>query len=149
MKLLTVHYCGWGEDWPLGRLADDGQSLLFEYSPEALSQGVELALVTSNTRDAARAVLGDAALRLFRHTHCGTAMFGKRFKLRELLWTSRLTPAEIVCIGDEIRDAEAARAVGLDFIGVAWGYTHPAALQTCCDRPLVETFVQLHDMLEI
>ncbi|HOB47618.1 MAG TPA: HAD hydrolase-like protein [Zoogloea sp.] len=110
-------------------------------------QGVELALVTSNTRDAARAVLGDTALRLFRHTHCGTAMFGKRFKLRELLWTSRLTPAEIVCIGDEIRDAEAARAVGMDFIGVAWGYTHPAALQTCCDKPLVETFAQLHDML--
>ncbi len=42
MKLLTVHYCGWGEDWPLGRLADDGQSLLFEYSSEALSQGLEL-----------------------------------------------------------------------------------------------------------
>lgn len=42
MKLLTVHYCGWGEDWPLGRLADDGQSLLFEYSPEALDQGLEL-----------------------------------------------------------------------------------------------------------
>ena len=42
MKLLTVHYCGWGEDWPLGRLADDGQSLLFEYSPEALAQGLEL-----------------------------------------------------------------------------------------------------------
>ena len=42
MKQLTVHYCGWGEDWPLGRLADDGQTLLFEYSPEALSQGLEL-----------------------------------------------------------------------------------------------------------
>jgi serine/threonine-protein kinase HipA len=42
MKLLAVHYCGWGEDWPLGRLADDGQSLLFEYSPEALAQGLEL-----------------------------------------------------------------------------------------------------------
>ena len=42
MKLLTVHYCGWGEDWPLGRLADDGQALLFEYSPEALAQDLEL-----------------------------------------------------------------------------------------------------------
>ena len=42
MKMLTVHYCGWGEDWPLGRLADDGQSLLFEYSPEAMSQRLEL-----------------------------------------------------------------------------------------------------------
>ncbi|HEU0230861.1 MAG TPA: type II toxin-antitoxin system HipA family toxin [Burkholderiaceae bacterium] len=42
MKQLTVHYCGWGEDWPLGRMADDGQALLFEYSPEALAQGLEL-----------------------------------------------------------------------------------------------------------
>lgn len=42
MKLLAVHYCGWGENWPLGRLAGDGQSVLFEYSPEALAQGLEL-----------------------------------------------------------------------------------------------------------
>jgi len=42
MKQLSVHYCGWGEDWPLGRLADDGSTLLFEYSPEALAQGLEL-----------------------------------------------------------------------------------------------------------
>ncbi len=42
MKSLVVHYCGWGEDWPLGRLADDGKTLLFEYSPLALAQELEL-----------------------------------------------------------------------------------------------------------
>jgi len=42
MKILSVHYCGWGEDWHLGTLADDGQSLLFEYSSVALSMGLEL-----------------------------------------------------------------------------------------------------------
>ncbi len=42
MKVLAVHYCGWGEDWPLGRLADDGSMLLFEYSAEALAQELEL-----------------------------------------------------------------------------------------------------------
>jgi len=42
MKILSVHYCGWGEDWHLGTLADDGQSLLFEYSSVALSNGLEL-----------------------------------------------------------------------------------------------------------
>jgi serine/threonine-protein kinase HipA len=42
MKLLTVIYKGWGEHWPLGMLADDGQHILFEYSPEALRRGVEL-----------------------------------------------------------------------------------------------------------
>lgn len=42
MKTLMVHYCGWGEDWPLGRLADDGTTLLFEYSAEARAQQLEL-----------------------------------------------------------------------------------------------------------
>ena len=42
MKKLTVHYCGWGESWPLGLLADSGRELLFEYSQEALREGLEL-----------------------------------------------------------------------------------------------------------
>jgi serine/threonine-protein kinase HipA len=42
MKLLSVVYNGWGEQWTLGTLADDGQHILFEYSPEALRRGIEL-----------------------------------------------------------------------------------------------------------
>ena len=42
MKLLDVSYEGWGERWLLGRLADDGQHLLFEYSEQALKEGLEL-----------------------------------------------------------------------------------------------------------
>ena len=42
MKKLTVIYGGWGESWPLGTLADNGRDLLFEYSPQALAQGLEL-----------------------------------------------------------------------------------------------------------
>lgn len=105
--------------------------------------GVQLALVTSNTRDAARAVLGADTLARFDHLHCGTSLFGKRFKLRELLWTTRLKPEAVTCIGDEIRDADAARAVGMRFLGVAWGYTHPEALQAHCDAPLLQGLEEL------
>ena len=42
MKKLSVLYQGWGESWPLGMLADNGRDLLFEYSPQALAQGLEL-----------------------------------------------------------------------------------------------------------
>jgi serine/threonine-protein kinase HipA len=42
MKKLQVHFCGWGQKWPLGTLADNGRELLFEYSPEALAKGIEL-----------------------------------------------------------------------------------------------------------
>lgn len=42
MKKLEVFFCGWGQNWLLGTLADNGTDLLFEYSPQALAQGIEL-----------------------------------------------------------------------------------------------------------
>lgn len=39
---LQVHYKGWGEQWLLGTLAQADHQTLFEYSPEALRQGLEL-----------------------------------------------------------------------------------------------------------
>jgi serine/threonine-protein kinase HipA len=43
MKKIQVIYAGWGERWTLGTLADTGQQILFEYSPQARQQGLELA----------------------------------------------------------------------------------------------------------
>ena len=42
MKKVRVHYEGWGERWWLGTLADDGRQLLFEYSQQALTEGLVL-----------------------------------------------------------------------------------------------------------
>ena len=42
MKKLEVFFCGWGQKWLLGTLADNGRDLLFEYSPQALAKGIEL-----------------------------------------------------------------------------------------------------------
>ncbi|WP_197974118.1 type II toxin-antitoxin system HipA family toxin [Stenotrophomonas sp. CFBP 13725] len=42
IQLLDVIYEGWGEQWSLGRLADDGERLLFQYSSEALEEGFAL-----------------------------------------------------------------------------------------------------------
>jgi len=64
MKKLAVHYCGWGEDWPLGLLADDGRALLFEYSPEALVQQLELSPLHLKLRASAYGGLPDFQLGL-------------------------------------------------------------------------------------
>ncbi|MFE8645905.1 type II toxin-antitoxin system HipA family toxin [Sphingomonas sp. NCPPB 2930] len=42
MKRLVVHYGGWGDDYPLAHLAEDGSTLLFEYTPEAVAASLEL-----------------------------------------------------------------------------------------------------------
>jgi phosphoglycolate phosphatase len=37
-------------------------------------------------------------------------------------------PHQTICIGDEVRDAEAARSLGIPFAAVAWGYATPELL---------------------
>lgn len=41
MKKIRIHFAGWDEKWLLGTLADNGRDLLFEYSPQALTRGIE------------------------------------------------------------------------------------------------------------
>lgn len=41
MIKLSVRFVGWGQDWPLGTLADNGRDLLFEFSESALAKGIE------------------------------------------------------------------------------------------------------------
>jgi serine/threonine-protein kinase HipA len=38
---VDVVFCGWGQHWTLGTLADNSREIIFEYSSEALTKGVE------------------------------------------------------------------------------------------------------------
>jgi phosphoglycolate phosphatase len=91
------------------------------------ARGVAIAVVTSNSEANARRLLGDQARRV-AHWGCGASLFGKRAKLRRVVRRSGVAPADVICVGDEIRDLEAARAEGLAFGAVTWGYAHPDAL---------------------
>lgn len=101
--------------------------------------GVTLAVVTSNRRDTVRRVLGPALSGLVAHTACGASLFGKTRKFRAVVRASGIAPAQVLCLGDEIRDAQAAAAAGLAFGAVAWGYTTPEALHLTRPAYLFET----------
>ncbi|WP_295910811.1 HAD-IA family hydrolase [uncultured Xanthomonas sp.] len=115
---------------------------LFDGVADLLAQlaqaGVQLALVTSNSRANVARVLGPTLLAQFRDVRCGAAVLGKRRKLRASLCACSVFAARALCVGDEIRDAEAARQAGIAFAGVAWGYTLPAALQPHTPLPLLQ-----------
>jgi phosphoglycolate phosphatase len=92
-------------------------------------RSVALAVVSSNAYDNVRHVLGAEHATLISYYECGTSLFGKRGKLRSVLKKSGARPGEAIFIGDEIRDIEAAKAEGIPFGAVAWGYTHVEALE--------------------
>lgn len=93
------------------------------------SQGVTIAIVTSNSPGNVRAVLGEQAMSHVDALEGDISIFGKQSRLARTLKRFGCVPGDAVYVGDEIRDAQAASALGMDFIGVGWGYTRPEALQ--------------------
>ncbi|HEY8946971.1 MAG TPA: HAD hydrolase-like protein [Polyangiaceae bacterium] len=106
---------------------------------------VTLAIVTSNSRHNVGAVLGAEQTAWFQYLECGVSMFGKAAKLRKVLKASRIAPDEALFVGDEIRDAQAAAAVGVAFGAVSWGYTFPDALKAHAPR---ESFSVVGDWVD-
>ncbi len=143
--------------WKIPRIATAMRRGMFERIDEVslfpgvtplwhtLSQsGVTLGIVTSNSYENISRVMGTENLKLISHVECNIGLMGKRRPLRRLLKQSGVAGSAALYIGDEKRDAEAARAAGWDFIGVAWGYAKPEVLQPHSNGKL---FQQVEDIL--
>jgi len=113
--------------------SEDDQIRLFAGIEQVLAcladRGVRLAIVSSNAEQVVRRALGTSATSHVDFFACGASLFGKSGMFRKVLRRMHVPHAETICIGDEIRDAEAARAAGLAFGAVAWGFNHPDVLK--------------------
>jgi phosphoglycolate phosphatase len=95
---------------------------------ELSGSGLTLAIVTSNSEENVRRTLGPSASRIAIFS-CGSSTFGKAAKFRTVTKQAGVPPQAVLCIGDELRDLEAARACGMRFGAVGWGYTRLDALE--------------------
>jgi phosphoglycolate phosphatase len=112
---------------------DIDQIRLFPGAAEMLAElkagGVQAAVVSSNDEGNVRRVLG-AAAGLIAHFACGASLFGKAGKIRGVLKAMRVEKHGAILVGDETRDAAAARDAGIDCGLVAWGYADPGFLRS-------------------
>jgi phosphoglycolate phosphatase len=90
--------------------------------------GIRLALVSSDNEVNARLQLGRSSM-LFSDFSCGAALFGKAAKFKRVVKRAGILPEQAIAIADEMRDFDAARAAGIAFGGVAWGFAAPSALR--------------------
>lgn len=120
---------------------------LFTGAREALRSiagaGVEIVIVSSNSEESIRAVLGPVDAGLVTRFACGASLFGKARKLRRLLLDSRVAAADVIAIGDETRDVDAAKAAGVSAAAVTWGYAARAALEAAQPNFLFDSFEAL------
>jgi phosphoglycolate phosphatase len=126
------------------RMKQDAEAIPLVPGAKALlrrlaGQGVVLGVVSSNSADNVRRILGPEAAALVEHYACGAGLFGKAAKFRKVLRRARIAATETLCIGDETRDIEAARQAGLACGAVAWGYATRDVLAAGAPTWLFET----------
>ncbi|WP_408890890.1 HAD hydrolase-like protein [Myxococcus faecalis] len=132
------------------KLAAASSTPLFPGVPELLADlkaaGVTVAIISSDSEASVRAVLGECT-RAVAHFDCGAALFGKAAKFRRMVKRVKVSPGEVLSVGDEIRDLDAAREAGIPAAAVAWGYTLPEALARHSPDRLFRTLDELRAAL--
>jgi phosphoglycolate phosphatase len=105
------------------KAADAHRTVLFPGVPAMLrclkQAGVTLAVVSSDTEANVRRTLGPLNAGLIDAYACGAPLFGKHRRMRRMLRRGGFAPGDALAIGDEIRDIEAARLVGIPFGAVS------------------------------
>ncbi len=118
----------------------DGIAEMFD---ELTALGVKSAVVTSNAQANVERVLGPDITSHIDHYNCGSSLFGKAAKFRAVAKAFDLLPKDVLAIGDEVRDLEAARESGCASGAVTWGYS--AAERLAEDGP-DHLFATPHDI---
>jgi phosphoglycolate phosphatase len=87
-----------------------------------VERDVAIAIVTSNSEANVRRILGEGNSRRVNHYACGASLLGKTSKFHAVIKQQGTRADRAIAIGDEARDIEAARRVGLAVGAVGWGY---------------------------
>lgn len=91
--------------------------------------GFTLGIVTSNSKTNVESFLETNGINFIDFVHGDVGIFGKARKLQAVIKNSGYTIDEVIYIGDEVRDIEAAKIIGIKVIAVTWGFNNKEALE--------------------
>lgn len=111
------------------------------------AQDCRCGILSSNSLENVRCFLERHDLPMFNFFSCGASFLGKAARLRKLIRQLALPARNIFYIGDEVRDIEAANAVGIQSIGVSWGLASRKALLDAQATHVAESPEQLIDYI--
>ncbi len=104
-------------------------------------EGFRLGILSSNSVGNIRAFLEKTEmLECFSFIEAGVSLFGKSTRIANVLRKNSLSPSEVIYVGDETRDIEAARKTNVSSLAVCWGANDREALKSeapefCIDDP--------------
>jgi phosphoglycolate phosphatase len=113
------------------------------------AEGHELFIVSSNSVRNIRVFLKHQNMReYFMEIYGGVEVFGKGSTLRRLIKDNNLVKEQMLCIGDEQRDIQAAKSLGLRTVAVTWGLAREADLSALQPSAIAHEPAELLRVLE-
>jgi phosphoglycolate phosphatase len=110
-----------------------------ELLKELRGRGLKLMILSSNDEKNIRAFLErHSAKEWVEDIYCSTSIFGKARLLRALMKRHGLKPDQLLYVGDECRDVEACKEVGVKVIAVRWGADTEARLRQAEPNHIVD-----------
>lgn len=106
-------------------------------------KGVRVAILTSNIEENVRTILGEDLSSRIDCYQCNVGVFSKKKALSKMLRRNGWLKTDVLMVGDEVRDAEAARECGVDFCAVSWGYNSAPTLEPLSVWKPLQSFEQL------
>ncbi len=89
----------------------------------------KMGIMTSNSEGNVRRFLKkNGLLKYFNVLHSGISAFGKTLVINSFLHKVKLSPEDVVYLGDEIRDIESAKKSRVPMVAVGWGFNSKKAL---------------------
>jgi phosphoglycolate phosphatase-like HAD superfamily hydrolase len=107
---------------------------------EALQkQGYILGILSTNSKENVEFFLKKNQLDMFSFIHSELNLFGKSGALDKMLKKYKLHKPDVLYVGDEVRDIEACKKVGVDIVSVTWGFNSREVLEKYQPNKLVGT----------
>lgn len=110
--------------------------------------GFKLAILTSNLKKTVDRFLAHQKLEVFDYIKCEPNVLEKAKLISRFLKENNLGKKEVIYIGDEIRDIEACRSVGIQVVSVTWGFNDIDSLQKLKPDFLVKKPAQILELLK-
>lgn len=107
-----------------------------------------LGIVSSNSKENILTFLKKNKLDIFSVIYSGRSLFGKDRILANLINKHKFIKEQVIYIGDEVRDIEAAKKVGLKIIAVTWGFQSKLILEKYNPDFIVNNPTELYTLIQ-
>lgn len=101
--------------------------------------GYQLGIMSSNSQKNVLTFLESNNMKhLFDFVHTSKNIFGKHTAIKRIISNLSLQTNDVVYVGDETRDIEACKKIGVKIAAVSWGYNLPEVLQAMQPDVLID-----------